>query len=322
MNAKFAILHQNQICSIYLCILYAVVIHVLVFIFLLNQKVEKLRQKENLTSISISLKHVPTTPGYKNVLNKIEKKAVKNKKLNTKSIVRDIPKNLSKNLIVKDLQAKLSDNNLKNFLPTNREITKWRDEGAKLNINQNAFLENNFTPDKNYPKILAISTSLQAKLQIPYVLRKVFDSADIRIKLLKKQNGQWELSSIYGKNPYFRAFLYDLIKKGLSDKFFTRTLNESESNEFGITLNYLKLKSIDDPGFEEKSQISHDVISFSFTEKVKPDEYAMIAGGLNILGIAGYAYEKSFPDEYKNSPEVIEMTKSYAFAHEGVVQEL
>ena len=306
----------------FFCILYAVVIHFLVFLFLLNHKSEKLRQKENINSISISLKSIQTTPASKNVLKEIEKKPTQNKKLNPRSIARDLPKNLSKNFVVKEPQAKLSDNNLKNFLPTNRELNKWREEGAKLNTNQNAFLENDFNPDKNYPKVLEISTSLQAKLQIPYVLRKVFASADIRIKLLKKQNGQWTISSIYGKNPYFRAFLYDLIQKDLLDKFFNKTLDESESNEFEITLNYLKLKSIDDPGLEEKSQISHDVISFSFTERVKPDEYAMIAGGINILGIAGYAYEKAFPDEYKNSPEVIEMTKSYAFTHEGVVQEL
>lgn len=317
MNGKFALfnLHQNKFYSISLCTLYASVLHIAAFLFLLNHKVEKIRQKENISSVSITLKKVQSAPASKNVLNKIEEKPEKIKHLSKKSIAHA----KTKNLIVETPQNKFSENNLKNFFPTNREINKWREEGARLNKNQNAFLENDFTPDKNYSKILEVSSSLQAKLQIPFVLRRVFEATDIRIKILKKQNGIWKISSIYGKNPYFRAFFYDLIKEDLADKFFTKTLNDADANEFEITLNYLKLKSIDDPGLDEKSQISHNVISFSFTEKVKPDEYAMIAGGINILGIAGYAYEKAFPDEYKNNPEVIEMRKSYAFSHEGIV---
>jgi hypothetical protein len=212
-------------------------------------------------------------------------------------------------------------NDLKDFLPSGQVISQWRDEGANSNANQSAFLKSDSILDKSHPYVLEFSELLKFNyFQIPHVLRKVFNAADTKIKITKKSDSTWEISSIYCKNPYFRAFFYEEFKNLLLDPSILNSLKKTELNSFLFTMNYIKTKANHDPGIEVKSQVSKNIVSISVVESIHPEEYMMLAvGGINIIGIAEYVTDKSLPDAYQNNPLVIELRKSKAFTHEGVI---
>ncbi len=217
------------------------------------------------------------------------------------------------------LTAGLAPTGLAPFLPTDNDFAKWRKEASKTDEIPSAFQAVLQKSDKNYFYLFSGLDSFKNELQIPMVLRRTFHAAEVKLKAQKSTNGQWEIILIKGENPYFRAFVYEAFKKELLSSAFKNSLDKSTLNSLSFTFNYLQLKSLDEPSYEVETGAAGNTMSVLVVEKLKPDEYMMIAGGINIIGIATYAYIKLFPPEYAHDPQILELKKSYAFLHEGKI---
>jgi hypothetical protein len=244
------------------------------------------------------------------------KKEIIQKKLISKQI--QTSATLRKNIgpVIPILQT--NNNSLKSFMPTAEQINQWRKEGENSNTNESAFLGSFSKFEKNYPKMLALSEFLNNQFDIPSSLRKTFSNAEVKIKLIKNLRNNWTIVSAYGKNSYFRSFIYEVIKKSLADSQKTKIFSNLNTEVIYITWNYFKIKSTDEINLDKRYQVASNTLSFSLIDKVKPDEYKLISG--NILGAIDYLADKVLPDDYQEDDEIIALKKSYAFNHEGLMQ--
>ena len=334
---KFHISHHKLIKQkrFFISFFIAVIFHGAIFIIFLFIKHEPKKIKKDDNKIFLSLQ-IKKNQESENVEIKKESNQLKQKPqpkakklLDKKEVTNDLIKKeaqVEKDISQVPIQNQAVTENvdeLKNFLPSGQVLSQWREEGASSSENPSAFVKSVNTFDKSYPHVLDFSEQIKFNyIRIPDILRKVFNTENTKIKVTKKSDGTWEISSIYSKNPYFRAYFYEEFKKLLLDPSILNSLKKTELSSFLFTFNYLKTKSYNESVINIKSQVSKNIISFSITESVQPEEYTMFApGGLNIIGTALYAYDKAFPDEYKKSPLFIELRKSKAFSYEGVIRD-
>ncbi len=266
------------------------------------------------------------------IITKKEKNSKKEEKLEQKNMIKKHQKKeiekeqkiQKKDLPVEVLKEKNTSTNhkLNDFYPNSVFQAELREEGSNSFSKMNAIQNSNDIQEKSYPYVLEFSESVKKNyIQIPGILRKPFQAAKVVAKIIQLKNGSWKIVNINSRNPYFRAFFYEEIQKIIQDKYLVQNLISSNLKLVELNLIYSKLKSVEDPSIDTKVTISKNQVFFYIDEKIKPEEYALIAGGINILGIGAYALDKMLPDSYQNSSYIFDLKKSFAFNNEGSINE-
>ncbi len=285
-----------------------------------NKSYDKKIPSNNYISISIISKKENNLKIEEKIEKKTEEKKII-KKRQKMGFVKDKKVKIN-NLPVEVLKEKSTstNNKLNDFYPNSAFQSELREEGSNSFSKENTIQSSNDIQEKSYPFVLDFSESVKKNyIHIPGILRKPFQAAKVSAKIIRLKDGNWKIVNINSKNPYFRAFFYEEIQKMIQDKYLVQSLISSNLKLVELNLIYTKLKSVEDPSIDTKVTISKNQVFFYIDEKIKPEEYALIAGGINILGIGAYALDKMLPDSYQNSSYILELKKSFAFENEGAI---